>query len=150
MKKKLSRAIEFNFFLKLLWIFGFSLSNATSTNKQKKDVLRGRTTVKRVKVEEADEVEGCGERSSDENSKTEVMDSEDLEGQDSDDQMCEESTEEMEEHTFDWEAWLVGVQTGKDVVEDWEEEESKRFKEPVIKVLMTCLQLLRIHNVYQV
>lgn len=152
--------MEFSFFLKVLWIFGFP---ATTADKQKKkNKLRCRTTIKKVKVEEAeDEMEKeekvgiiCDEGSGDETSegnKTEETVSENKEEEDSDDEL--ESVDEnecVEENTIDWEAWVVGIQTEGDVVEDWEENVRRRFKEPVLKVLVTCLQLLRVHNVYQV
>ena len=135
----MSRAIEFNLFLKLLWVIGFPLP-ATKTSGGKSKRTRG-SQRKRVKIdstkrEEEESGEGCedGETWGGE---------EGVEGEDKDVEEEEEAGEKNNEE-IDWEQLLVRIET------ETCEPEDAAIKEPVLKVLKSCLHLLRVHSVYQV
>ena len=199
--------MEFNFFLKLLNILGFSISlqpapserlNSESTLQQKRtcDVtVRKKARVEdRVEEDKEEEEEGEVEEEGEEGKEEEEEEGveegevEEEEEEEEEEQQKEEEEEEQQkeeekcgdnlgkghnvrdvqraeevaedgtameveeradekETEIDWEVLIVRLQATK---KEECAEEDRRFEVPFLKVLVACLQLLRIHNVYQV
>ena len=137
--KKLSKMMEFNFFLRLLWVVGFPMSTNDCVREPESE---GRVERKRVKV---DCVSDGGEGVMGESCET--------------GEICEGDEEEEEDmHTMDdraskpdWKLLVTKIQaseTGDPEVSS--DREGGRVQEGVLKVLAGCLKLLHLHTVYHV
>ena len=139
--KRLSKAIEFNFFLRLLEVIGFNLPGTgvervpsegrdTSGGSQKKRAKIDLPESERDLCDEDGEVGGGGEG---------------MEGD------CKVVGEDGKRDTeVDWEQLLGRIHTESHETEECGDISEQIVKVPVLKVLKTCLHLLRLHNVYQV
>ena len=140
--KKLSKAIEFNFFMKMLWIIGFPLPATSASGKRECVRESGR---KRVKIDSTEMEEGSDESCEDgEMWGGEVGVEEEGEEVAKEDEEEEEEEEEEKDAEIDWEVLLVRIDSVPETRDD------ATIKEPELEVLKTCLHLLRVHNVYQV
>ena len=134
----MSRAIEFNFFLKLLWVIRFPLpvtkTESSGNSKRTRESQSKRVKIDSTKREEEESGEGCEDGETWEGE-------EGVEGEDKD---VEEEEEEKNDEEIDWEQLLDRIQT------ETCEPKDTAIKEPLLKVLKSCLHLLRVHGVYQV
>ena len=139
--KKLSKAIEFNFFMKMLWIIGFPLPATSASGKGECVRESGR---KRAKIDSTEREEGSDESWEDGEmwGGEEGMEEEGEEVAEEDEE--EEEEEEEKDAEIDWEVLLVRIDSVPETRDD------ATIKEPELEVLKTCLHLLRVHNVYQV
>ena len=166
--KKLSKEIEFNFFLKLVRILGFSQSipaahnsrrkSSRGTGREKESDMVARKKARIEEEEQEGEGEGEGEEGEEGEGKWEdeleeegEEEEEEEEGKEGEERIEEEEIEDSNsdiESEIDWEGLPLRVQT--DRYEVCMDEDKRQFREPFLKVLVACLSLLHTHKVYQV